>query len=110
MSNPHRTYYDNGQIEREEYRVSAKHSIRWKTDFHREDAPAYIEWYENGQKEYEAYLAHGKWHRADGPARTWWNEDGTIIAQEFWLDDDEVSVYDVLGDTPEAFAWVMTYE
>ena len=102
MTEPVREYYDNGQLYCEIYIVNGKR--------HREDGPAYNRWYETGQREYEVYYVNGVHHREDGPAITWWDEDGNITSQEFWLDGEQVTAYDVLGDTPEAFTWVMSHE
>ena len=129
MSNePVREYYSNGAIQREQY----------CTGDHRDDGPAHTEWHINGQKKYEAYSINGEYHREDGPARTWWyenaqkyseeywvngsfhrtdgpadivwDEDGNITEQTFRLNGNPATAYDVFGDTPEAFAWVMANE
>ena len=57
----------------------------------------------------EAYYVHGKRHRTDGPAVTYWYESGEIFEQNFYLNNEQVTAYDVLGDTPESFAWALAH-
>ena len=102
MNNPTRTYYDNGQLLAESYYVG--------NNLHRTDRPAFTLWHDNGQLMFEEYWVNGEIHREDGPAAIWWDENGNITTQEFFLNNDEVTAYDVLGDTPEAFAWVLANE
>ena len=98
MSEPIRKYYDNGQINYEEYWVNG--------ETHRTDGPAVTWWYVTGQKYGEVYYVNNKRHRTDGPAEIVWDENGDIIMQEFCLDGKQVTAYDVL-DEKAAFAWVM---
>ena len=101
MDNPRREYYDNGQLASEVYFENGAP--------HRTDGPAIANWHENGQIEREVYIMGYEIHREDGPAYIRWDEDGNIIKQQFYLNDNHVSVYDVL-DKKDAFAWVMVNE
>ena len=56
MDIPIITYYTNGKIQSEEYRI--------KYDLHREnDKPAFIEYYKNGNIKTEKYYYKNKYHR-----------------------------------------------
>ena len=52
-------------------------------DHHREDGPAKIWYNEDGSKDYEHWFNNGKWHREEGPSYINWHEDGNIIC-EIW--------------------------
>ena len=54
---------------------------------HREDGPAYIEWYENGSIAEEEYWINDKLHREDGPAFQSWFEDGRELRKEYYIND-----------------------
>ena len=45
MTNPEMTYHPNGKIKTISYRND-------KGNFHNDNGPAFIEYYDNGQKEY----------------------------------------------------------
>jgi antitoxin component YwqK of YwqJK toxin-antitoxin module len=55
--------------------------------WHREDGPAIQFWYQNGQKEYEAYYLNNKFHRENGPACQGWYENGQKEYEEYLLND-----------------------
>lgn len=59
----------------------------WKKGrkFHREDGPAYIQYYTTGTKRREDWLVNGKWHRLDGPCQTRYSKDGSIRSQVWGL-------------------------
>ena len=48
-----------------------------KGQLHCEDGPAFINYYENGSKKYEAYYLNDKLHRTDGPATIGYYENGS---------------------------------
>jgi antitoxin component YwqK of YwqJK toxin-antitoxin module len=54
---------------------------------HRTDGPAITYWYENGQKCSECFYVNGQVHRTDGPALTRWYENGQKALEEFWVRD-----------------------
>ena len=59
-----------------------------KLTYHREDGPAEIEYYKNGQKEYEAWYLNNKQHRKDGPAIIgYYNENGLKEYEAWYLND-----------------------
>ena len=78
--NPERTYYQNGQIETEE----------WKNEdgeLHRIDGPAAREWYDDGQLEREVWYINGTPHRLDGPAVRYWYDDGQLASKSWYIND-----------------------
>jgi antitoxin component YwqK of YwqJK toxin-antitoxin module len=52
---------------------------------HREDCPAIIIYYKNGNIEFELYSLNGKQHREDGPAYTVYYENGNIKYEAYYL-------------------------
>jgi len=34
---------------------------------------------------------NNKWHREDGPAVIWYNKDGTINTQDYWLENNQMT-------------------
>jgi len=56
-----------------------------KLTWHREDGPAYIDYYDNGNIEYEVYYINGKCTRLDGPASIWYDKDGKIKKVEYYI-------------------------
>jgi len=70
-------YYENGNIEREEYRA--------KGEYHREDGPAVLFYYEDRNIELEDYFINGKRHRENGPAYIQYNRDGSIKYKQYYL-------------------------
>ena len=66
----------------------------WRNELgclHREDGPAYIRMAlhnKNQFAEYESYRYHtanGSIHRIDGPARIWYDSNGLVTREEFWI-------------------------
>ena len=55
--------------------------------WHREYGPAYTEYYVTGEKELEEWWVEDKLHRIDGPARIFYNIDGTIWFQDYYIND-----------------------
>lgn len=129
MSNPHREYHDNGLICIESYFGFSDHFHRldgpaiteWDENgqkicekyiiddlYHREDGPAILRWHPDGSIRYHGYFFEDELHREDGPARITWDAKGNIESELFYRNGSIVTAYDVFGDTPEAFAWVMT--
>ena len=88
-------------------------------EYHRENGPAYILYYENGAKQFENYhlnnklhnengpasihydmdgnLTYQQWstkrkfHNENGPARIWYNKDGSIKDRQWWIDDKQLT-------------------
>tara|TARA_R110002049_G_scaffold1641_3_gene12448 strand:+ start:14820 stop:15728 length:909 start_codon:yes stop_codon:yes gene_type:complete len=61
----------------EDWRIDGRH--------HREDAPAYIERYPDGQISHELWCLHGQWHREGEPARRLWRADGQLWGEEWYI-------------------------
>ena len=72
--NPKIKYWNNGQKRSEEWLLNGY--------LHREDGPAYQNWYENGQKWIETWV-----HREDGPSYQQWYENGQKWIEEWVLND-----------------------
>ena len=60
--------------------------------YHRKDGPAYISYYENGNKTCEGYYINGKLHRKDGPAYISYYEDGNKRQAEYYINDHEYTL------------------
>lgn len=79
----------------------------WRNEeghLHREDGPAYIRialHNKNQFAEYESYRCHGHTngsiHRIDGPARIWYDSNGLVTREEFWIS------HECLGSDKEGF-------
>ena len=55
-----------------------------KQELHREDGPAKIEYWRNGNKKLEVYYIDGKQYREDGPARIFYYGSGNIDSEEYY--------------------------
>jgi len=58
---------------------------------HREDGPAYIEYWKSVERIYEAWYINNKRHRIDGPARIYYNPDGTIYKNYYYISGERLS-------------------
>ena len=72
-------YYDNGSIMWEEWRLP-------NGNLHKEDGPAKIRYYTDGNKESEQWYKNGLYHREDGPSYRRWDVDGSIISEAWEID------------------------
>jgi len=59
-----------------------------KYNLHREDGPAYINYYDDASIFYEQFFKNGHYHRLDGPAATRYFPDGSIEYERFWIDGE----------------------
>ena len=57
---------------------------------HREDAPAVIEYNDDGSISYEEWYLNGKKHREDAPAEIWYNDDGSVYRESWYLNGNEI--------------------
>jgi hypothetical protein len=55
--------------------------------FHREDGPAYIYFWENGEKKLEIWYKTGLRHREDGPAVIEYYENGKVKEKQWYIED-----------------------
>jgi len=78
-------YYFNGNIRYEKW-----HKEGDEYYWHRENGPAFISYYDTGEKRHEAWWIDSKRHKIDGPARIWYNPDGTI-GEAYYINDIELS-------------------
>lgn len=69
--------------------VSEKHCLNG--DYHNFNGPAWKSWYGNGQLLCERYIIHGKYHNEKDFALIRYNECGTMIEGEYWLNDKKVN-------------------
>jgi len=64
------------------------HSKDWRNDtgkLHREDGPAWIYYDSDGLILRENFFINGEPHREDGPSDIWYNPDGSILREHFWF-------------------------
>ena len=74
----YKEYYDNGNI----------HHIYYLNKYgqhHNLYGPAYIVYYENGNKRHEVYYINGKCHRKDGPAYIEYYENGNKYREVYYI-------------------------
>jgi len=76
-------YPDNGKKWSEQWFLNDK--------YHREDGPAYQEWYDNGQKYQEEWYLNGQLHRKDGPAIQLWFSNGLKCSEDWYFNGVELS-------------------
>ena len=78
MSKIDKLYYSSGELWGVTYRnVSG--------EYHREDGPAYIRYYEDGSVSIETYWLNDTYHRANGPAYISYYEDGSIDYEAYFI-------------------------
>jgi len=53
---------------------------------HREDGPAVIVYYEDGQIKRIEYWVNNQLHKLDGPAFIWYKENGTVEEESYFVD------------------------
>lgn len=58
-------------------------SEKWYEVGHRSNGPSNVEYYKNGNIQFEEWFKHGYLHRTDGPAAVFYNENGTV-RQKVW--------------------------
>jgi antitoxin component YwqK of YwqJK toxin-antitoxin module len=57
--------------------------------YHRINAPAYQQWFDNGRKYYEGYLINGQRNNICGPCRFWYSRiDGKITEKAYYINDN----------------------
>lgn len=90
---PHLTYRGTGSISSE----------TWLNDgqYHREDAPAVIKYYENGSVQSEEWYINDKLHREDGPAEIYYDEAGSVEVEAYHINGKELSKSDFEKVTKE---------
>jgi antitoxin component YwqK of YwqJK toxin-antitoxin module len=74
--------FDKGRIRSEIISVSKDKKL------HREDGPAYIRYYENGNISYKSYFLNDKYHREDGPAYISYNEWGDLEEKKYYINGE----------------------
>ena len=91
MTNPKMTYYPNGQI----------HTIIYYNDegkLHNLKGPARIEYFPDGQKQYEGYYKDGKWHNLTGPAYIWFFDNGQIEYEGYYVKDKKIDGHKLINE------------
>jgi hypothetical protein len=53
---------------------------------------AVFSYYGNGNKKYEEWYINYERHREDGPAKIWYNPDGSIKGRQWWREGKAISV------------------
>jgi antitoxin component YwqK of YwqJK toxin-antitoxin module len=75
-------YYENGQIKSKSWYKNGKYqSWRVNGEYHNENGPAYINYYENGKIRYQLWYINGNLHNENGPANIWYYKNGKIKSQ-----------------------------
>ncbi len=72
--------YPNGQIKRKKYLNSS-------SQLHRTDGPAEVQYFKNGQIQYEVWCLNNQLHRTDGPALVRYHENGQIQYEVWYLNN-----------------------
>lgn len=87
-----------------EYRISNGYFYKeWRNElglFHREDGPAQIWYNPDGSIHWEEFYINGDLHRESGPAYIQYNPDGSIEIEYFYIHGE------LLGDDEEGF-WAL---
>lgn len=81
MLEHHIEYYDEQKTK--------KHYEYWRLDdkLHRENGPAYIHYYKNGNIHYQQYCLNGQLHNLKGPAFVFYNKDGTVSDKHYYINN-----------------------
>ena len=101
MTNPEMTYYSNGQIKTIIHRNAYG-------KYHNDKGPAYIQYNEDGQKDYEGYFKDGNLHNLTGPAFIRYFKNGqkerdTYYIEYKWVDGNKL--IKELGINPDYCLW-----
>lgn len=59
--------------------------------FHKQDSPAFIEYYSDGSVRYKEYWLYGELHNLNGPAYTFYNKNGTIFQEYYYINNAQYS-------------------
>ena len=81
MTNPEMTYHTNGHI----YTITHRNTYGI---LHNNMGPAHIQYYDNGQKEYEQYWVDSNYHNDKGPAIIKYFKNGQKELEEYWVDSN----------------------
>lgn len=87
----YRSYYATGVVQAEFCDINEYGSPR--SILHREDGPALINYYDNGQIKEKRYMSNGKAHRTTGPAWIDFNKDGSVDDIAWFLDGTSYGEY-----------------
>jgi antitoxin component YwqK of YwqJK toxin-antitoxin module len=58
---------------------------------HHEDGPASIWYYDNGKVHTKMWAVNNMFSRDDGPAKIWYEQDGRISHEQWYLDDINIT-------------------
>jgi len=78
-------YHSSGNVEYEKW-----HKEGDEYYWHRENGPAFIMYYESGEKKYESWWVNDIQHKIDGPACITYYKDGTIY-EEYWINNTKLT-------------------
>jgi antitoxin component YwqK of YwqJK toxin-antitoxin module len=73
--------YKEYNLENDGYKKISPLKEEWfnkDNEYHRENGPVYISYYENGKIKYERYFLNGNLHRENGPANISYYANGNI--------------------------------
>jgi hypothetical protein len=68
---------------------------------HREDGPAWVEFFPDEKKNCELYYRRGFVHREDGPASIEYNNKGEVEFVDFYLAGVRIDFWDFYDKVPE---------
>lgn len=89
-SNPHVKYHKNGNIASIRYwrYYQSENNYKYTSIFdYRLKGPSVQEFYSNGSLALEKYTDYyGRLHREDGPAYIKYNQDSSVILEDYYLD------------------------
>lgn len=98
-------YYDNGNLKYIEYdkdddeysdepfAAEYYETGELKYSYHNlEDNLKVIRYYKDGNKQLEQYYVFEELHREDGPAEIFYNNDGTIKYEKYFISDNEIDL------------------
>jgi len=75
---------------------------------HRADGPARIGYYDDGSIREESYLVDGCYHRIDGPAVTIYYDDATVYEEHYYLTGERCDSLEHLQQRVKEFEWFGT--
>jgi antitoxin component YwqK of YwqJK toxin-antitoxin module len=98
-------WYVDGELHNESgpayilyYESGQKEEYYVNGELHNESGPAYILYYKSGEKEIVKYYIKGKLHNENGPAMIWYYESGQKKSEKYYIDNKEVKKEEVVKE------------
>lgn len=84
---------------------NSERSVEWRApngNLHREDGPAVVKYFRNGNLKFKAWSQNDLRHRLDGPAFFCYSRTGNVYSETWWIKGEEIeSPYDKYPLTKE---------